>query len=1073
MASSDWTDAQRAAIAAAGGLTVAAGAGAGKTSVLTERVVHLLRRFDSGRLLVVTFTEAAAAEMKSRIALRLAEATDPRLRRQALRLPQAQISTLHAFCLTLVRRYGSRLGVPPGVVVTDAADAGVLLGEAIDAALADGGDALCAAYGERVVAEAVRAVHGLARSLPDPEGWLAAAAAGYGAGDPSTFAAAFLHRARADLRRAAARLRQAEAAAPAAYRAALAADAAAVGAIAAEAWDPLVDALAGLTFGKLPPSRDPARQEAQRLRGLAKRVIDALRAGPLGRALSEHANELRDLAPLATELADLVRGADQRYRAAKDRRGAVDFADLEHLALALLRRPDVRPEYDAALIDEYQDTSPIQDAILGRIVSEDAQFVVGDVLQSIYGFRLAAPENFLRRLQSGSVVHLAENFRSRRAVLAAVNALMGQVLPSLQQPLPYVPLVPAARYEGPDPDVEVHVLAAGARRDETEAAFVAGRVASLLRETGQAPGDVALLLRSAGARGAAYAEALRAAGVPVQLDAAATPAGPELRTMHALLATLDNPRDDIALAATLRSPLVGLRADDLAAAAAAAPKSPSFADACRAHARRDPTLAAAWARVDGWRDLARRGPLADALAAILRQTAYLDHAAALPDGAHREAGLRALLQRAAAFDRDGAPGGIRRFLDLEAQRDLGTAPAPGAADAVHLTTIHRAKGLEFPVVILAGCGSPWNREDTARPVAAHRALGFGLAVADRDLGIRFPSLALAACRAQGFGAAVAEEARLLYVALTRARERLLIVGSVPDLQRACTGWVTGAAAGAEAAFGGAGCALDWIGVALARLGAGESIRAAAGADCPRIAAEAPISVRLWAEPPALAEAAPAAGQALPAQALGRLEPVGDVPADGGLVARLRWRYPHPAAAELPAKVSVTDLEGPRDLFVEDEGPQSSAAAGSAAHVLLRHLDLGGPPAGEQLQSLVAREVLTAEQAALVDVAAVELWRGGELATRLRGAELLREAPFYLRRPAGPDGEWQLVQGVVDLLAIESSGRVLLVDFKTGRPAEAHRTQVAVYAEAVGAALGRAVDEAYLCYLGPEGDQRVI
>ncbi len=1064
----NWTEAQAEAIATPGGLTVSAGAGSGKTAVLTERAVRLLREVAAERLLVVTFTEAAAAEMRERIARRLADEADPHLRRQAALLPRAQISTLHAFCLTLLRRYGTRIGLHPGFTVMEAAQAEVLRRETLDSLLAHSGDALCRAYGERQVMDAALGVHDLALAQPDPGAWLRESARRYADGDVQPYAEAYLAAAGATLERARARLRQAAEVAPAAYVPVLEREAAGIPAVAE--WDKLSAELRAFGFGKLPPSRDPDRERAQRLRNEAKDDIGALVHGPLARSLDEHRAEMVELAPLASELADVALRLEAAFAAAKAARGCLDFNDLEHRALAL----DIHGDYDAVLVDEYQDTSPIPDALRAAVAPPDRIFRVGDVQQSIYGFRLAAPDLFRRHMDAGPQVRLGENFRSRRAVVDAVNALAGQILEA-----PYQPLVHAAGYGGPDPEVRLQVLETGVRPLEAEAAAVAQMVRALLDDPPDVagrpcgPDDVAVLLRAGGARGAAYAEALRAAGVPVAAEPAGPRAGQELLTLWSLLQALDNPRRDIPLAATLRSPLIGLSASDRAAARAAATEV-DFWDALRAH------LPACAATIEDWRSLVRRDGIGAGLAAILRARGYVDFVAALPDGRHREAEVRALLRRARAFDQDARGGGIAAFLELEALRAerAAGADAASATGGVRILTIHGSKGLEFGVVVLAGCGSAWNREDTTRPVAWRRELGFGLAVVDRSLGIRYPALPLLAVREAARTAALAEEARLLYVAMTRAREHLWIVGTVGDVDAACARWVAGALADG-------GCALDWIGTAAARLPSGGAIRARAGASCPLVDADAPLAVSLGDFAPALAEAAAAREDVLPAAAMARLGDVGEGPADPEVVARLRWSYPHPEAAGLAAKATVTELKGPLDpLFDADApeipappdlaarwGPQpGSALAGTATHVLLRHLAFDGTDPAAQLGALVERELLTAEQAAEVDVASVRAWLGGDLAARLRGASLRREVPFYLRRDAG-GGEWQLVQGVVDLLATEADGRLLLLDFKTGRASPAHREQVLLYAEAVGEALARPVDESYLCYLG-HGDQRV-
>ncbi|WPD19793.1 UvrD-helicase domain-containing protein [Thermaerobacter composti] len=1123
-----WTGEQWQAIALRGAnLLVSAAAGAGKTSVLVERVVRRVLDpadpLDVDRVLVVTFTEAAAAQMKERIRERLEAALaqhpdDRRLRRQLALLGRASISTVHAFCLRIIRQYFYRLGLDPATKVAGEHEAQLLRHEVLDdlferryAAAAADFLALVEAYGGRRGDEDLRqlvlALYESAYAQPWPEAWLDALVRMYREAGADLDGARWLQAAREGVARRLQRHAMALAGlaaqcrrpgGPAVWADTLEGDARRLASLAAEAagvgWEALGQILEAATqWPRLPGNPEakanPFHKRIQRRREDIKRDLRGLREGLWARPAADVAADLERLAPHVATLVDLVKAYAASLQVAKRDRSLMDFTDMEHYALALLADPahpgalvpsavarELRRHYQEVLVDEYQDINPLQDAIL-RLVARDGEdgapnlFLVGDVKQSIYAFRQAEPALFLGRYRayepappvpapadaapaSGWRIELNANFRSRPAILTAVNDLFARLMvqdlgglaydeAARLRPRASFPDPPAGTAAGEAP-VEVYVLerkpealdddlpdalaagsipvpgleaadggpAAGPSHPEAEAGLRPGEPAGRgagepgpeLRDgaeegdgeagpgshgTGDqegsedeevdptvlerearlvawrirrlvegAPGqpplhvwdpdleryrpvryrDVVVLLRSAKVRAATFVEVMSRHGVPVYTRSrTGYLTAPEVEMVLALLQVLDNPRQDIPLAAVLRSPVVGLDADDLARIRVAARDVPFYEAVCRvagwdpdreepaaprdqacqaaaSDARPGPPAAGAapslaspraaggpgdaaaaggtgdagpaggpgharpagglgdagaaggasgpgdlraaggrpggpaaggtgWAGAAGeglaerlrafladlarWRGLARRWPLSRVIQAIYDETGLLTFVAALPAGEQRRANLEALRDRARQFDRFARQGLFRflRFIERLRERgdDLGTAPALGEnEDVVRVMTIHQSKGLEFPVVVVADLGARFPEE--RGHALLHRELGLGLKVADPELRIRYPSLAYEAVRARQRLDTLAEELRILYVALTRARERLILVGSVRDLPTAAAAWW--AAAGGWAGDGrgpeplpaaileGARSFLDWIGTAL-------------------------------------------------------------------------------------------------------------------------------------------------------------------------------------------------------------------------------------------------------------------
>ncbi|MCL6625657.1 MAG: helicase-exonuclease AddAB subunit AddA [Alicyclobacillus shizuokensis] len=1246
-----WSGPQLRAIEGRGhNLLVSAGAGSGKTSVLVERVVRRVageNPVDIDRLLIVTFTEAAAAEMRNRIATRLEQLLEEarsgreqgavrRLSRQLLLLDQAQVSTLHSFCLEIVRRNFLTLGMEPSFRMLDEDEAAILRREQFEQLLEQRlqGDEQ-GRFSEMLVRfraadplrlmELVFRLDEFARSQPDPSGWLEGVSRMYAQARNQSFSQlpwspVFLKWLDDELAYAASLCTHALNLAAKADELARYADNLAAVRDAVDQWRralaeqgldaslPHAAALSGLLAATVRGKDHPHKEEVRRLRDTAKKSLLKVMA-IAGRGEAALRQDIVELAPSVERLLQFVKDLQVRCDEAKRRRQALDFSDLEHLALRVLSDPEsgererLRRRFVEVFVDEYQDTSPIQDALLTAVSRPEGNlFAVGDVKQSIYRFRMAEPRLFLHRYHTmgrsepGEVVELTANYRSRGEVVDAVNYLFMQLFvpdlggidysentwmkagaeypPPTGQPVLAGPievhLIERANTDRPredEPEAETatgrdpahgEADAGGAEADapsledlsalEREGAVIARRIQELMglvegharRSVWDAAAgqyrplryrDIVILLRSARGRTNVLLDVLARHGIPAH---GATSTGfygaLEVRWLTSALLAVDNPRREVALAALLRSPLGGFSDHELAQIrlcawgnyyealrrAVAAARHRGDGEAARVLA---PDLAARltdfWSLFQSWRQLARQDSAEAVLRRILADTRLMPFLLAMPGGETRKANVEQLLDQARAFDHtssDGLFGFVRRLGDLQRhQLDAGGAQAIAAGeDVVRVMTIHQSKGLEFPVVFVADLGKSFYQDSQEKSYPLHPDLGLGPQFVDaggRRRWLTMASVALAEVNRREF---LAEEARVLYVALTRARERLILVASATDLRRRIR-WARQGVPEAGRTLPGfwllrAAGYLDWILPALLRHRDGATLRQstteADEGDLRPLAGvydhPAHFQVRLW-------NAAPDASDRVPADAW-QVDNGEAAPPWPDLAAFSDWIYTHttPSAqaavaaalaganarrglTEVPGKVSATDLrrlwvartrghgkapglsqsaaEGLLETPRFTGAPASGRASGSAYHAVMQHLDLRIPATPEAVAAAVdelwASGRITAEERAAVKVEDIVAFLQSELGQRARRAlRLWREQPFFARLEVadaptgGTPGEtpFVVVQGVIDLMFEDVDGLVL-VDYKTDKvDRQAVERQAAEYAAQVAAYL---------------------
>lgn len=1198
-----WTNEQQAAIDSRGQtLLLSAAAGSGKTAVLVERIIRRLLDkeypIDITELLVVTFTKAAAAEMRDRIGMALmkalSETKDPRVERQLALLPSAQISTLHAFCQHVIRKYFYTIDLDPAFSIAGEEELNLLRRQVLEdvflsyyeddekaSILYPLADMFGSDRGDDILMDTVSRMYTYARSLAWPEHWLKEAARAYDVApdaviDDMVWAGPIKDAVRRILEEDARlydgvlyHLRQREAFAPACDTF-VAEQAALRQAAQARSWNDLSRFVRAIDFPRLKSLRklsddDKAVWErCKKVRDDVKKdVIKTLQAVYFSATPEEWLDGMRAMKPIMDGLVTLTLDFAKAYGAAKKEKGWIDFSDLEHFCLQILLAPDASPEhpvpsaaaeelrsqYEEVFIDEYQDTNGVQELITRLVSGEDNRFMVGDIKQSIYRFRLADPTLFLEKYHSFSrdekavqrCIDLGRNFRSVPVVLDAVNAVFSRAMTAEAAGMDYGEREKLyAGRQAPDDErwiggpVEVDIVPTpsdeedddGSTAFEKECRFIAGRIGELLasgRMAARKDGTleplsyrhIVVLLRSMAGKADVLIQALQEGGIPSYAEQSGGYfAAVEVQVMLALLRCIDNPEQDLAMAAVLRSPLVGLDETALAGVRLAGDGTlwqnlPAFVASLPDGVDEKEDLQQFMAAFDSWRTYSRRHGVAELLQRLYDDTAYVDFVGAMPGGDVRQANLKALYDRARQYEEAGFRGLFRylQLMDKMKEDGLDLAPAKVVSekeDVVRIMSIHKSKGLEFPVVFVADMGKAFNRRDTQDQILFHNRLGIGLKQYDPEWRMSYPTLIWSGIAAQLRWEGAAEEERILYVAMTRARDQLILTGHSSHIDRDWQRWTSRLnPAQAKSYF-------DWVmPAALAPFGA------KADADYARPGAawqDAIWQVRIARAVPAGTVEEGAYDGEPRLEALRRGDLTG-TPVPSWLDEQLSWQYAYPQAVRTAAKFSVSEVKrryqelhsdelqdeaalsvpaaaviptapGEDDAFAAlppwlagEEAAVSGAQRGTALHKALQYIT----PAADQTTATLRREIdafvrqglLSREEAKLVYVPVLAAFCQSDIGRRMaESPELHREYPFTVLLAGGdplPEtetGEQILIQGVIDCLFREDDAWIL-VDYKSDRleTADAFRSryavQLALYKRAVEQITHRPVEETYI------------
>ncbi len=1116
-------------------MLVSAAAGSGKTMVLTERLMaRILEGEDIDRFLVITFTRAAAAELRGRILTQLNERIalhphDAHLRRQNDRLYQAQIGTIDSYCADLVRENAHILGVSPGFAVLDEDRAKTILEKSLEEVLERAYervgtdeplrmlvDSVGAGRDDSALAQTVLDLYEKMRSYPMPWNWAEEAlkkldVRGLNDAAQTPWGKEILEDVKAEslfqaerLEKTADHIQKTPGLEPLArgYGDAfmqLAAQFRNMASASGESWD-IARSLSAADTPRLKPVRvyTEEKDAAKDIWDSAKDSWKSMGSSLLGDSTSL----LRDIgqtqAPMQA-LVQLTRELDEEYMRRKRRAQSYDFADLEHLCIQILcddangateLAKSVSQRFAEVMVDEYQDVNQIQETIFLRVSDEGKHlFMVGDVKQSIYRFRMAEPGIFNSKYAAfgqgvgGALVMLQENFRSRASILSACNGVFSKIMSPELGEVNYnedAKLIPGASYP-PEGEEKPELCVIKENAGDKEAAYVARRIREMVEEKqtfisdgagGIRPvgyGDIAVLLRTPRTTGGIFRKALQEEGVPVS----ARQGGdffrqPEVSFVLSMLSVVDNPRQDVPLAAALRGLPFGFTPDQLTQVRSA--EKGDLWDALVSRAQEDENCRRFVDVVKELRSFAREEPTDSVLRRLYDLTNLMTICSAMSDAPRRTAELMQLYEFARRFEQSSGRGLFRFVNWLRDMDSRGEEPPMAAAgDSVQIMSIHKSKGLEFPVVFLVNTGHGWNPREGQ--VLCHSRLGLGMKITDAERGVRWPTLAYRGIALVEDREELSEQERVLYVAMTRARERLIITGS----NRSAGKLISSTTADRESSLHPrilmkAKNAAEWL------------IKAATADDS--------ATIRLVQPDFGLTE--------------GEKEEEGTLPeADPELTEtirqRLSWQYPYENAVSLPSKLTATavsqlmaredDPESEmlvrervgrnrfrRPNFHHRQRPLTGAERGIAVHAVMEHIDLTRTGSAEEIEEEIQRireaGFLDENQAKAVNPEGILSFFRSEWGQRMRKAEHVeREYRFSLLCPANtwyekaPEDEQILLQGVVDC-CLEENGWLTILDFKTDATVQPQRYtgQLQAYASAMNRIFQKPVKQAVLWYL---------
>jgi len=1159
------TPQQKMAVENRGGkLLVSAAAGSGKTKVLVDRLMSYLTDplvpANMDDFLIITYTKAAAAELRSKISDKLTayiteHPENRHMQQQIQRLHLAKISTVHAFCADILREYAYRLDISADFRIAEESECQEMMHVVLQQLLDD-------AYTEKIEDEAFRCfvdTQGLGRDdrqVPeiilqiyssalchlDPNGWLewclesANVEGMQDAGETvwGSYLIDDLHEYLTlqidSLDRC---IKEAEDV-PGLEKpsALLSATVQSLKSLrSCNTWDAIAKH-PSIEFGTLTFKKEhKGTQLAERI----KAVRNACKEG-LPKKLRSFSDtsetvllHLRESALASKGLVDLVKDFRTRYDKLKQVRRVLDFSDIEQKMLDLLlgrgrasitvTAEEIGTRFREIMVDEYQDSNEVQDAIFSALTQKRKNcFMVGDVKQSIYQFRLADPSIFLKKYDAfipaetaqtgeGRKVLLSSNFRSSGGVISAVNDVFSECMSRrvgglhygeaemLREGIPHIPL----------PEKEVSLYAINVKEDtyQEESSFVAKKIQELLDGTHLirqddtlrpiTADDIVILLRSPGSVGGEFRYALETVGIPCTMgtDTDLLQA-PEIETLRAILQIIHNPLQDIPLIAALTSPVFGFTADDLAKIRGKN-RYASFYKALEndLNEKADAFLSV----LSGLRQDARFLTVTQLVHQIFLRTSMLSIYGAMENGEELIRNLQSFCQIAADYESTGRKD-LSYFLEhLTAMEEKGLSIASAVpAGSVRIMSIHKSKGLEFPVVFLCGLSRTFNMADIQKQVLCHKELGLGLTHTNTAQRVRFPTIAKRAISAKISAETISEELRVLYVAMTRARDRLIMTYAASRLEDRLNEIVYRLDySSRELLTAYVNCPGSWILMtALQRTEAGELFHLSDKPDntCIR---DDPWSIHV-------VEAGEIIGEVFSDHSAAE-------PLSPEIIEKMRYglsfQYPHQQATGIPSKLTATQLKG---RFKDQEAAEFTDDAqkrtlnfripashksstkgteyGNALHAVMQYLNFCKCTSIKDIRSDIKRitssGLITTEQAEIVDVEKILRFFQTELGVKLRsGTEVLREFKFSILEEAsdyysGVSDDTILLQGVVDCALIEKEG-ITILDFKTDFITDAnldekvnvYDTQVKTYAKALSRIYQKPVVASYIYFFSSE------
>ena len=1147
----NWTKEQQEAIELRGkNILVSAAAGSGKTAVLVERIKRLI--LDEGssidRMLIVTFTNAAASEMKEKIRKAITKEAEKQaefsenlpggkekaafFKRQMNLLSTANISTFHSFALEVIRRYFYLIGIEPNFKICDSTQETLLKGEAMDQLLEElfeEGDGRFFRFlkcysgdrDERRFRELLNNCYNTIRSLPEPFVWVRDSVerlcGGNGAGDDKTLGFIFelaLEKLTSAAMMIEYNLRIAEENNLAGLIDLSSDDQKNINTLKAmiyessgrELYESLRAALGSFKLRTMSSKIFASAENGDALkkivtdnRNSAKKIIKNLKEVYFSYSIDEMANEMAKTYDSALYMEELLKRYDRIYSLKKREKNLADFGDIEHYAYSILKNQEAadfyRNRFEHIFIDEYQDSNVIQEALVDLIKRSDNLFMVGDIKQSIYKFRLAEPEIFQKKYsmyasgeEENSVkIDLNKNFRSKQPVVDFINCIFENIMEGYDDnaklyagnpdadmctAVPQMLLTQVPWDENSEIDEELKNIIKAEKEAYAAAAVIRNSLGDIIFDSKRGlkrpleKRDIVILMRGVRNYGDIFYKILSENNIPAYID---DNDGffdtMEIDAFLSALYVIDNPKQDIHLLTLMRSEMLGFSIEEMVKIRIQFKES-SYYDAFLSYGNSgsDEELACkcrdSFEKIQEWQELSKIMPLDEFVWKLMLNTGFYIAMGAMPSGGQRQANLRALTDKAAAYqDVSGSSlYGFIRYIEAvkEKKVTMGQVKMLGENDdLVRIMTVHKSKGLEFPMVILSGYCRRLNYSTAGKSPVFHKDLGMGFPIIDPGAGWYRTTLLQNMIKEKFRKEEADEEKRILYVALTRAMDRLILLGICPDIQK----------------------------------------------ETERISSKAPASDSYWSMTGRVIRENYGIGvigdEKIIGLSKGRRRSIDDmlklmdecanIQVSPDIERMMTFEYPHERALNVRSKYSVSDINGSGRRAIEDlEQPDFASAKekigsmsrGTVYHAVLEHMDIALAAKEREsyisklLKSMIENELLTYDEAEIVDADKLVSFASSELGKRIiSSSRVEREKRFNFMTEH--DGSKVIIRGIIDCFFEEEDGIVLL-DYKTGNyKAKAadikmrYGVQMELYRKALEAAYGKRVKEMYI-YLTDSG-----
>lgn len=1171
-------------------ILVSAAAGSGKTAVLVERIVNRIcvdnPPVDIDRMLVVTFTKAAAAEMRERVSraidsLKELKPDDENLQRQSTLVHNALITTIDSFCLFVVQNNFAQLNLDPDFRIGDQAELKLMLKDALTQVFEDNYaredneafinliDTYSKGRNDSAVRQMVEDIYYKAGSSSWPRKWMNSLLRLYDIKsakqlEDSEIIKEIVDYSRVLLEEAVQELTMAKDLASATpglekYALTLSEDIA--------LFDGMADGMADVTgyvgmqeflnkisFGRIAVIRkfdgdEKKKERVKSMRDATKKKVDGIKQKYFGMSIELMYEQLERQRPFVKELIRLSLEFYDAMEAVKTRKRVFDFSDIEHFALRILvdeqtlepteTAREFSKHFEEIMIDEYQDSNQVQEDILTAISREHQgvgnMFMVGDVKQSIYRFRMARPELFMEKYNTYTSddsahqrIDLHKNFRSRNEVLDFTNDIFYKIMAADLGNVQYdddAALYPGASYpeetmrtelllvDYKDEDLSEIIEDEDGDKVQIEALLIANRIRSLMengmvtdKKTGQLRAvqyrDIVILSRSVATWGNTVAAVLKDCDIPAHVESnTGYFSSYEIQVILSMLRILDNPLQDIPMAAVLASPIVGMDDEELAQIRSAF-KGVSFAQAALSamageDGYEDEKLKAFALVFERLRGAVADTPIHELLYMMLDETGFYRYASAMPAGKRRRQNIDMLIEMAAAYEKTSYKGLFHfvRYIDIQQKYEIDYGEADTAGendDVVRIMTIHKSKGLEFPVVFVSGLGKGFNTQDTKSDLVIHEKLGLGLVEKTKSPRTKRPSLIrneiVSRIKRENLG----EELRVLYVALTRAKEKIILTGGLSNAQKSFEKYRGNVNANQPISFGqreGAGCYLDWIIPAMLSYPDKYTVSTV---DATEFAARTAMYM--------------AANDISKAQLIGHISAADETKAKE-LAEKFDFEYVYASDITKKSKYSVSELkhdsmvekydstereaERPKFLLEEKEtyvpdfarddeaggasneskepkhaaGVNQGALRGTAVHRVMECLDFKSlcdidtkdhvavsAFVKKSMDEMLKKGLITDDMYRLTRPKLIEQFISSDVAARMAQAD--KRGDLYKEKPFVMDYEGVLVQGIIDVFWLEND-KIVLLDYKTDRVNAAkelidrYSTQLKLYADALG------------------------